>query len=155
VTRDAAENYKCKGEMRMVIPYVVFIGNCKDALEFYEIVFKSKVKMALPYGEYVPEGIITPPENLNELILHAEMEICGTNFWFADDVQSVTKGNMIRLTTIVPTAKEAKRIFEMLSNGGRVTLQPVEVFYSTFHAALTDKFGVDWNIVAEESPKQP
>jgi PhnB protein len=136
----------------MVTPYVVFKGNCKEALEFYEIVFKSKVKMTQPYGEYVPEGINTPPENLNEWVLHAEMEICGTNFWFADDVQSVTKGNMIKLTTIVPTAKEAKRIFEMLSDGGYVTLQPVEAFYSTFHAALTDKFGINWNIVAEETP---
>jgi len=25
-------------------------------------------------------------------------------------------------------------------------------FYSTFHAALTDKFGVNWNIVAEKTP---
>lgn len=139
----------------MVIPYVVFKGNCKEALEFYEIVFKSKVKMTLPYGEYITEGINTPPTNLNEWILHAEMEICGTKFWFADDVQSVTKGNMIKLTTIVPTAKEAKCIFEMLSYGGCVTLQPVEAFYSTFHAALMDKFGVNWNIVAEEAPNNP
>jgi PhnB protein len=118
-------------------------------------VFKNKIKMMQPYGEYIPEGINTPPGNLNEWILHAEMEICDTNFWFADDVQSVTKGNMIKLTAIVPTAKEAKRIFEMLSDGGCVTLQPVEAFYSTFHAALTDKFGIDWNVVAEETPNNP
>ena len=139
----------------MVTPYVVFKGNCKEALEFYELVFKNKIKMMQPYGEYIPEGINTPPGNLNEWILHAEMEICDTNFWFADDVQSVTKGNMIKLTAIVPTAKEAKRIFEMLSDGGCVTLQPVEAFYSTFHAALTDKFGIDWNVIAEETPNNP
>ena len=136
----------------MVSPYIVFKGNCKEALEFYERVFKSKVKRMQPYGEYVPQGINTPPENLNEWVLHAEMEICGTNFWFADDAQPITKGNMVRLTAIVPTAKEAKRIFEMLSDSGYVTLQPVETFYSTFHAALTDRFGVNWNIVAEEPP---
>lgn len=71
------------------------------------------------------------------------MEICGTNFWFADDVQSVTKGNIVKLTTIVPTAKEANDVFKMLSDGGYVTLQPVETFYSTFHVALTDRFGVN------------
>jgi PhnB protein len=139
----------------MVTPCVVFQGNCKEALEFYEIVFKSKVKMTQLYGEYIPEGDYTPPANLNEWILHAEMVICGTNFWFADDVQTITKGNMIKLTTIVPTAKQAKCIFEMLSNGGCITLQPVEAFYSTFHAALTDRYGVNWNIVAEEVPNNP
>ena len=137
----------------MVTPYIVFAGNCKEALEFYQRVFKSKVRMSQNYGEYIPVGIEKPPINLAMWILHAEMEIYGTNFWFADDVQSVTKGNMIRLTTIVPTAKEAKDIFEMLSDGGCVTLQPVETFYSTFHAAVTDTFGVNWNIVAEESSK--
>jgi len=136
----------------MVTPYVVLEGNCKDALEFYERVFKSKVKMMQTYGEYVPDGIVTPPKNLNNWILHAEIEICGTNFWFADDTQSVNNGTMIRLAALVPTAMEALYIFEMLSDGGYVTLQPVETFYSTFHASVTDRFGVNWNIVVEESP---
>ena len=138
----------------MVIRYITFGGNCIEALEFYQNVFKSEVRMSQPYGEYIPDGIDAPPENLNAWILHAEMEICGANFWFADEVQPVSKGNMIKLTITVSTAKEAKDIFEMLSNGGYVTLPPVETFYSTFHAALTDKFGVNWNIVAEESPNK-
>lgn len=138
----------------MVIPYITFNGNCNDALEFYKNVFKSDIKMSQPYGEYIPEEIDTPPSNLGSWILHAEMDICGTNFWFADDVQSVSKGSMIKLTVTVPSAKEAKDIFEILSNGGYISLPPVETFYSTFHAALTDKFGVSWNIVAEELPNQ-
>lgn len=61
---------------------------------------------------------------------------------------------MIRLAAVVPTAKEVNNIFEMLSDRGYVTLQPVESFYSTFHASVTDRFGVNWNIVAEESPNK-
>ncbi len=38
--------------------------------------------------------------------------------------------------------------------GDYVTLLPTETFYSVFHAAVTDKFGVNWNVVAEEAPKQ-
>lgn len=136
----------------MVTPYIVFNGNCSEALKFYQNVFKSKVKMERTYGDYIPEGIYSPPENLTEWILHAEMEICGSNFWFADDVQSVSKGNMIKLTALFSTAKESKEIFEKLSEDGEVTLQPVKTFYSLFHAAVIDRYGVSWNIVAEESP---
>ncbi len=80
------------------------------------------------------------------------MEICGTNFWFADEVQLGARGSMIKLAAIVPTAKQANGIFKRLSDGGNITLPPVETFYSAFHAALTDKFGIGWNIVAEEPP---
>lgn len=136
----------------MVTPFITFGGNCKEALAFYCDVFKSEVKMSRPYGEYIPEGIDTPPEGLSQWILHAEMEICGTNFWFADEVQPGARGSMIKLSAIVPTAKEANEIFDRLSDGGNITLPPVVTFYSAFHAALTDHFGVGWNIVAEEPP---
>lgn len=33
-------------------------------------------------------------------------------------------------------------------------IPPTETFYSNFHASLIDKFGVHWNIVAEEKPNQ-
>lgn len=136
----------------MITPYLTFNGNCKEALAFYQRVFKSEVKMLQPYGEYIPNGVDIPPESLSEWVLHSEMEICGTNLWFADEAEPGARGNMIKLTAIVPTAKEANEIFERLSDGGNITLPPVVTFYSVFHAALTDKLDVCWNIVAEESP---
>ena len=60
-----------------------------------------------PYGEYVPEGVKTPPSDLSTWILHAEMQICGTTFWFADEVGISAKGNIVRLTATVHTHKEA------------------------------------------------
>jgi len=55
----------------------------------------------------------------------------------------------------VPTAKEAQRIFDALRVDAHISLPPVETFYSKFHAGLTDRYEVDWSIVAEESPNQP
>lgn len=137
----------------MITPYIVFSGDCSTALKFYETAFHSTVKMAQPYGDYVPEGVTTPPENLSSWILHAEMEICGMTFWFADEIaEPVTKGTMIKLTAQVPNAHEAQQIFDVLSKDAHITLPPTETFYSTFHAGLVDMFGVSWNIVALESP---
>ena len=139
----------------MVTPYITFAGNCRNALVFYETVFHSSVQMSQPYGDYVPEGVAAPPENLKDWVLHAEMNICGTVFWFADEVaEPVTAGNMVKLTVTVPTAKEAQAIFDGLRIDAHITLPPTETFYSTFHAGLMDKYGVSWNIVAEEPPKQ-
>lgn len=140
----------------MVTPYITFSGDCIRALEFYRTVFHAEIQMSYPYGDYVPEGIAVVPPNLKGWILHAEMQICGTVFWFADEVaEPVAKGSMVKLTVKVETAKEAQDIFDALSVDAHITLPPTETFYSTFHAGLIDKFGVGWNIVAEEGPHQP
>lgn len=140
----------------MVTPYITFAGNCSAALAFYQTAFNGEILMSQPYGAYVPQGVTVPPVNLKNWILHAEMNICDTVFWFADEIaEPVSKGNMIKLTAKVISAKEAQKIFDVLSVGAHITLPPTETFYSTFHAGLIDKYGVSWNIVAEEAPSQP
>jgi len=138
----------------MVNPYITFSGECSRALEFYQTVFQTEV-IGTPhlYGDYVPEGVTDLPDDLDRWILHAEMEICGTRFWFADEIaEPVTKGTMVKLTATVPNARDAQRIYDGLSEGAYITLPPTETFYSTFHGGLVDKFGVSWNIIAEEAP---
>ena len=136
----------------MVIPYITFNGNCIKALEFYKKVFKNEIKLCQKYDDYVPERIESPPHDLSDWILHAEMEICGTKFWFSDDVNHVSAGNIVGLAATVPNSVKAREIFESLCEGGQIILPPVESFYSTFHAGVIDMFGVSWNIVAEEMP---
>ena len=138
----------------MITPYLVFNGNCNDALDFYRAIFHCGEPKVLPYGDYMPEGSKTPPELMRTWVMHAEMTICGTNVWFADEATPVKEGGNIRLPAAVPTGKEAKVIFDALCQGGEVTLPSTETFYSVFHAAVTDQFGVNWNVVAEEQPKQ-
>ncbi len=144
------------GRMKiMVTPFITFNGDCMNALDFYQKVFGTEIKMSMPYGDYVPEGIAVLPPNLKDWILHAQMQICGTDFWFADEAaEPSAKGSMVKLTVQVPTAKEAQRIFDALRAGADVSLPPTETFYSKFHAGLADKFGVGWNIVALEGPSQ-
>jgi PhnB protein len=138
----------------MITPYLVFNGDCQDALNFYQSVFPCGEPKIMNYGDYMPEGSKTPPELLCTWIMHGEMEICGTNIWFADDAVSFVKGDSIRLSAKVQTGRDASVIFNALCAGGIVTLPPTETFYSVFHAAVTDKFGVNWNIVAQEQPRR-
>ena len=119
----------------MVTPYITFAGDCRAALEFYGAAFHAVPSAVFPYGEYVPQGVTNPPEGLPGWVLHAELNICGTDFWFADEVlEPVSTGTKVKLTAKIPTGRAAREIFELLSDGGRVTLPPTDTFYSTFHA---------------------
>jgi PhnB protein len=137
----------------MITPYLVFNGDCQDAMDFYRSVFPCDEPKIMNYGDYMPEGSKTPPELLRTWILHGELTICGTNVWFADEATPYIKGDSIRLSASVPTGKDAEAIFDALCVGGTVSLPPTETFYSVFHAAVTDKFGISWNVVAEEQPQ--
>jgi len=137
----------------MITPYLTFNGNCKYAIDFYKSVFCCDEPKIMPYGEYMPEGSKTPPEILRCWVMHGEMAICGTNVWFADEAVPPVAGDSVKLSVTVPTAKEAMAIFDALCVDGKVALPPTETFYSAFHAAVTDKFGVNWNVVAEDAPK--
>ena len=138
----------------MITPYITFNGSCKEAIEFYRSIFDCDDPEIIPYGDYMPEGSKTPPELLREWVMHGEMVICGTNVWFADEAQPLTTGDNIKLSATVKTGKESHDIFNALSVDGNVTLPPTETFYSVFHGAVTDKFGINWNIVAEEAPEK-
>ena len=138
----------------MITPYLTFNGNCKEALAFYRSVFPCGEPSILPYGDYMPEGSPTPPELLRSWVMHAEMTVCGTNVWFADSAQSPGNIGLITLSAIVPSGREALAIYDALCAGGTVTLPPTVTFYSVFHAVVRDRFGVPWQIVAEEAPVQ-
>lgn len=138
----------------MVTPYITFSGQCREALALYSAAFGSSVSMSQPYGDYVPEGADPPPADLCDWVLHAEMELCGTKLWFADEVAGPVTGGMVKLTATVPTGAQAREVFDRLGQGATVTLPPTETFYCNFHAALVDRFGVCWNIVSEEPPQR-
>jgi PhnB protein len=138
----------------MVTPYITFAGECRAALLFYETVFDTKVTMMQSYGAYVPEGREDLPEGLAQWVLHAEMKIADTPFWFADEIEEpIEKWNQVKLTVSVVSKKEAEAIFSALAEEAiKITLPPTETFYSLFHAGLTDKYHISWNIVSLEAP---
>jgi len=143
-----------QGGSLMVTPYITFNGKCNEAMSFYKSVFNAEIKSAIPYGDYIPNGIKSPPEHLSDFIMHGEMKICETDFWFADEVQPVSCGDMLKLTASVPSANVGQEYFDKLKADGKITLPPTETYYSNFHAAVVDKYGVNWNIVSTEPPNQ-
>lgn len=49
--------------------------------------------------------------------------------------------------------KEALDFYRAVFHCGEVTIPPTETFCSVFHAAVTDRFGMSWDVVAEEPPR--
>lgn len=131
----------------MINPYLSFKGNTREVLSFYSEVFNTKDPEIMNYGDYVPEGSTIPADELRDWVMHAQLEICGTTVLFADEVAPLSFGNNISLTVTYPSKEEGERVFLALSERGEVLLPPLETFYSPFHAAVKDRYGVHWHVI--------
>lgn len=126
--------------------YLSFDGDCRAAFEFYAQCLGGKIVAMLPFrGNPMCEGM--PPET-QDLIMHGSVEISGHTLMGTDATpQYPYKG--IAGTHIVITLMdhaEAARIFEALSENGKVEMPLQPTFWAKLYGIATDRFGVAWMI---------
>ena len=137
--------------------FLVFDGNCREAIEFYATVFKQEMpKQIMTYGEAPEEPSDPNPETdgsplVNEnrdRIIYASMPLFGQNVMFCDcpTGQEHIKGNNISLTLGLSDEAEMKRIFEALANGGEVYMPLSKTFFSELFGMVCDKFSIIWQL---------
>jgi PhnB protein len=140
--------------MARVSTYLNFPRNTEEAFNFYRSVFG---------GEFGGNGIARmgdtpasddmPPiaENDKQLVMHIELAITGGHVLMGTDAPesmgfNVNFGNNVHLSLEPDTREEAKRLFEGLSKGGKVTMDLQDVFWGAYYGSFTDKFGVQWMV---------
>ena len=125
--------------------YLLFNGNCAEAMRFYERTLGGKLVL-MTYGES-PIADQLPPGNA-ERVLHARLAIDGGVLMGADlPVAQPHPGmNGFALTLGFPTVAEAKRTFDALARDGKVIMPLQKTFWSQAFGELADRFGTHWMI---------
>ncbi len=129
----------------------MFNGQCEEALNFYAKTLGGEIKHLSRF-----EG--SPAESMSsdkQKILHATFEAGEVIFMSSDSGEDGTispNGGMVHLTIDVKTAKELDKVFNALSEEGRITMPLQDAFWGARFGMLTDKFGVNW-MFNHELPK--
>lgn len=129
-------------------PYLNFDGNAEEAFQFYQSVFG---------GELFIQKMGTAPgtENLSEeeknLAMHVSIPIGDGQFLMASDcIKSqghiLTKGNSNYISVAPDSREEAERIFNGLSEGGKIEMPLADMFWGDYFGSFEDKFGIFWMI---------
>jgi len=128
--------------MSSVIPYLVFPGTCKEALEFYKEALNGEITLMQTFGE---SPVDVSPENEHR-IFNAELNAGGICLKASDDLpgHDVNLGNNISLFTVFPDAASKKEAFERLAVGGKILFPLDENF-----GMLKDKYNVQWMFVVD------
>jgi len=130
--------------MATLIPYLIFSGNCREALEFYILVFNGEIVSIQTFGD-APMDF---PETSKNRIFDSEFKAGNIHFKASDDFppnQTVTKGSNFSLFVYFSDIQFKKNTFQKLSEEGTILFPLDENF-----GMLKDKFGLQWMFTNEK-----
>ena len=141
-----------KNNMARTNTYLNFPGNTEEAFNFYKSVFKTEfVAPGIKRFGEIPAVAGHPPlsDADKKLILHVELPIVGGHILMATDAPAsmgfkVELGNNMHISLEPDTRTETKRLFDALSQGGKITMELQDMFWGAYFGSCTDRFGINW-----------
>ena len=136
-----------------ILPYILFNGNCREAVAFYAEVFGSPKKEIMSYKKmdtkYYESGI---KEDDKQLVMHSKLIINEANVMFSDLVPGMAfiEGNNVTLIIISDEMEEIKDVYFNLKEGGAVDRELQETFWSKAYGSMKDRFGIGWQMSYEK-----
>lgn len=127
-----------------ITPYLFFDGNCREAMEFYQSCFGGQLTLSR-YSD-APEGAFggeVVPDM--EKIMHASLAGGEANLMASDNPMGAPRiGDNVALSLECETMDDIQRLFNALSEGGKVTMPLANAFWGDHFGMLVDKYGVHW-----------
>lgn len=136
--------------MKDVNCYLVFDGNCGEAMEFYHKCFGGEI-FKMKFAD-APGGA---PKGAEDRLIHAAVRT-GPVLLMASDTMpgmAFTQGNNFSVTIACENNEEVDKYCGLVSQGGKVSMPPQETFWAKRFAGCTDKFGINW-MFNHEKPMQ-
>lgn len=129
--------------MQKLDPVLMFDGDCEEAMNFYKDCLKGEFTFFQRYADSPMEV----SENHKNKIVHCELTFEGGIIMASDqfeDSTKVVKGNNVQLSINFGSVEKIKEVYELLKQGGEVTMELQDTFWNAKFATLVDKFGIHW-----------
>lgn len=133
--------------MPTINSYLNFNGDTEQAFNFYRSVFGGEF-VTLQRFKDTPGGDQLPPAE-QQKIMHVALPV-GGNILMGTDVGASMPhaifGTNFSISVSPENEDEAHRLFNGLSEGGKVTMPLEKMFWGALFGMLTDKFGIQWMV---------
>jgi len=127
-------------------PYIFFHGRCEEALSFYVKCFGGEVVQMSRMSDAPAE--FQGDASWSNKVMHATF-VAGDLKFMASDGRP---GNPpdgeddIALSVATNDAGQGERVFNALSEGGKVEMALQDAFWGGRFGQVTDKFGIQWMV---------
>lgn len=137
--------------MARVSTYLNFSRTTEEAFNFYKSVFGGDFVGGVHRMGEVPADPSRPPlsEEDKNLVMHIALPIMGGHMLLGTDAPEsmgfkVNFGNNVFINLEPDSRAETDRLFKGLCDGGKVGMEPQEMFWGDYFGSCTDKYGVQW-----------
>jgi PhnB protein len=129
-------------------PYLLFNGDCEQALKFYEQTLGAKIEFLTRFAGS-PSAEQVPPE-WGDKVLHATLKIDG-NVVMASDAPPghYEKPQGMSISISLNDRAKAESIFNALAEGGKTFMPFAKTFWASGFGMCTDRFGIPWMVNCE------
>ena len=135
--------------MASIHTYLTFSGNTEEAFNFYRSVFGGEFKVLQRFKDMGQGDKISEADG--EKVMHVALPVGNHSVLMGSDaIPSFSPapqiGNNISVSLDTESEEEAKRLFDGLSAGGKVTMPMEKTFWDAYFGMFTDRFGINWMI---------
>ncbi len=127
--------------MKEVNAYLIFNGNCRDAMTFYQKCLGADLQL-VKFSD-MPGNV--PPE-AKDRIAHARLTKGVSVLMASDNMPGMTfnPGDNFFVSLQCETVQETDQLFSALSEKGKTIQPPQETPWAKRFAMFTDQFGTRW-----------
>ena len=126
--------------MKWINAYLMFDGNCREAMEFYKECFGGELAVT-NFTEEQSAGA-------TDRVMHARLTQGGGLLLASDSRpgEPAPAGNNVWLAVECDGVEEQERMFAALSVGGTVTMPLQDTFWGARFGMLLDRFAMNWMV---------
>lgn len=134
-----------------LIPYLAFDGQAEEALKFYASALDARIDMVSRFRE----APLDVPQSHLDRVMHAHISFGDNSLMLSDAMpgQPPTSGTQVALSLNLDGDEDfARRLFDRLAEGGRVTMPLAQQFWGALFGMCVDRFGVSWMVNCQNEP---
>lgn len=136
--------------MQSVHPYLNFSGDAEQAFEFYLGIFGTEPLGLLRFRDFGDNAMGVGDADLDKIAHFALPLGPGVNLMGSDvvgqDADALVPGNNNYIYLEADSTEEAVRVFEALTDGGRVEMPLMGTEWAEQYGICVDPFGVHWMV---------
>ena len=135
--------------MLSINPYLHFMGRTEAAMNFYKSALNGEFTIFQRFKDTPGGEKMSASEQ--EKMIHISLRLANGVVIMATDLlesmeQKLETGNNVHLCIQAESEKEADKIFQALSAGGKIEMPMNKTFWGAYFGMTRDKFGIQWMI---------